>query len=154
VRAVIAESFERIHRSNLVGMGVLPLQFADGASIASLGLTGREEFDITGITAGVASAFAQSRRLAVRARREDGSAIEFEVSARIETPQEVLYLRHGGILQYALRHLLGERTEHVPVPARKPHSLPIADHNGAVDEGSIQSFPASDPVSYTGSTTP
>jgi aconitate hydratase A / 2-methylisocitrate dehydratase len=151
VRAVIAESFERIHRSNLVGMGVLPLQFVDGTSIASLGLTGREEFDITGITAGLASAFGQSRRLAVRARREDGSAIEFEVSARIETPQEVLYMRHGGILQYVLRQLLGERTEHVPVPARKPHPLPIADHDGEVDEGSIQSFPASDPVSYTGS---
>jgi len=152
VRAVIAESFERIHRSNLVGMGVLPLQFVDGTSIASLGLTGREEFDITGITARVASAFAQSRRLTVRARREDGSAIEFEVSARIETPQEVLYVRHGGILQYVLRQLLGERSEQMPVPARKPYPLPIADHDGAVDEGSIQSFPASDPVSYTGST--
>jgi aconitate hydratase len=152
VRAVIAESFERIHRSNLVGMGVLPLQFVDGTSIASLGLTGREVFDITGITAGVASGFAQSRRLTVRARREDGSMTEFEVSARIETPQEVLYVRHGGILQYVLRQLLGERSEHVPVPARKPHPLPTADHDGAVDEGSIQSFPASDPASYTGST--
>jgi len=78
--------------------------------------------------------------------------IEFEVSARIETPQEVLYVRHGGILQYVLRQLLGERSERVPAPARKPHPLPIADHDGAVDEGSIQSFPASDPVSYTGST--
>jgi aconitate hydratase len=152
VRAVIAESFERIHRSNLVGMGVLPLQFVDGNSIASLGLTGREEFDITGITAGVASGFAQSRRLTVRARCEDGSAIEFEVSARIETPQEVLYLRHGGILQYVLRKLLGEHSEHVPVPARKPHPILTADHDGAVDEGSIQSFPASDAVSYTGTT--
>ena len=152
VRAVIAESFERIHRSNLVGMGVLPLQFVDGTSVASLGLTGREEFDITGITAGVASGFAQSRRLAVRARRKDGSVIEFEVSARIETPQEVLYVRHGGILQYVLRQLLGERSERVQVPARKPHPLPTADHDGAVDEGSIESFPASDPASYTGST--
>ena len=70
-------------------------------------LTGREIFDIDGITAGVASGFAQSRRLTVRARREDGSTIEFEVSARIETPQEVLYIRHGGILQYVLRQLLG-----------------------------------------------
>ena len=74
VRAVIAESFERIHRSNLVGMGVLPLQFMDGSSVASLALTGRENFDIYGITAGVASGFAQSRRLTARARREDGSA--------------------------------------------------------------------------------
>jgi aconitate hydratase len=152
VRAVIAESFERIHRSNLVGMGVLPLQFTDGTSIASLGLTGREAFDITGITAGVASGFAQSRRLTVRACREDGSVSEFEVSARIETPQEVLYVRHGGILQYVLRRILGERSEGVPAPARKPHPLPTPDHDGAVDEGSIQSFPASDPASYTGST--
>ncbi|WP_262269265.1 aconitate hydratase AcnA [Microvirga yunnanensis] len=152
VRAVIAESFERIHRSNLVGMGILPLQFVDGASVQSLGLTGREVFDITGITAGVASGFAQSRRLTVRARREDGSATEFEVSARIETPQEVLYVRHGGILQYVLRQLLGERSEHVAAPAPKPHPLPIGDPDGTVDEGSIQSFPASDPASYTGST--
>ena len=119
VRAVIAESFERIHRSNLVGMGILPLQFVDGASVASLGLTGREIFDIEGITAGVASGFAQSRRLTVRARREDGSAIEFEVSARIETPQEVLYLRHGGILQYVLRQLLGDASEVSAAPARE-----------------------------------
>jgi aconitate hydratase len=152
VRAVIAESFERIHRSNLVGMGILPLQFVDGASAQSLGLTGREVFDITGVTAGVASGFAQSRRLAVRARREDGGATEFEVSARIETPQEVLYLRHGGILQYVLRQLLGEHSEHVAAPAPKPHPLPIGDPDGMVDEGSIQSFPASDPPSYAGST--
>jgi aconitate hydratase len=153
VRAVIAESFERIHRSNLVGMGILPLQFVDGASLASLDLTGREVFGITGITAGLASGFAQSRRLAVCARREDGSATEFEVSARIETPQEVLYMRHGGILQYVLRQLLGERSQQVPTPARKPHPLPTVDQDGTtVDEGSIQSFPASDPASYSGST--
>jgi hypothetical protein len=84
----------------------------------SIGLTGREVFDISGITAGVASGFAQSRRLAVRARRADGSATDFEVSARIETPQEVLYVRHGRILQYVLRQLLGARSEHVPTPAR------------------------------------
>jgi aconitate hydratase len=61
-------------------------------------------------------------------------------------------VRHGGILQYVLRQLLGARSEHVPTPARKPHPLPTADHDGTVDEGSIQSFPASDPASYTGST--
>jgi aconitate hydratase len=152
VRAVIAESFERIHRSNLVGMGVLPLQFVDGASVASLGLTGHEVFDITGITAGMANGFAQSRRITVRARREDGSATEFEVSTRIETPQEVLYVRHGGILQYVLRQLLGERSKWNAPPSPKPQPLPIRDQDWAVDEGSIQSFPASDPSSYTGST--
>ncbi|WOH53272.1 aconitate hydratase AcnA [Bradyrhizobium sp. sBnM-33] len=153
VRAVIAESFERIHRSNLVGMGILPLQFADGSSVASLGLTGSEIFDIDGVTTGVASGFAQSRRLKVRARREDGSAVEFEVSARIETPQEVLYIRHGGILQYVLRQLLGGPSEVSATPARKPHPLPAEGaQDRTVDEGSIQSFPASDPASYTGST--
>jgi len=152
-RAVIAESFERIHRSNLVGMGIVPLQFVEEASAASLGLTGRETFDIEGITAGVASGFATSRRLTVRAYSEDNSAIAFEVSARIETPQEVLYLRHGGILRYVLRQLLGERSELSAAPARKPHPLPLdGRQDGTVDEGSIQSFPASDPVSYTGST--
>ena len=153
VRAVIAESFERIHRSNLVGMGILPLQFVNGASVASLGLTGREFFDIDGIAAGVASGFAQSRRMTVRARSEDGSALEFEVSARIETPQEVLYIRHGGILQYVLRQLLGDPPEVSAIPARKPQPLPArGDQDRTVDEGSIQSFPASDPASYTGST--
>ena len=75
------------------------------------------------------------------------------MSARIETPQEVLYVRHGGILQYVLRQILGEHSEHVPTPAREPHPLPpTPDHDGAVDEGSIESFPASHPASYTGST--
>ncbi len=151
VRAVIAESFERIHRSNLVGMGILPLQFVDGSSVVSLGLTGREIFDIGGIAAGVASGFAQSRRLKVHARREDGSTVEFEVSARIETPQEVLYIRHGGILQYVLRQLLGGDPSEVSAPpVRKLHPPPAeGDLDSTVDEGSIQSFPASDPSSYT-----
>jgi aconitate hydratase len=98
VRAVIAESFERIHRSNLVGMGVLPLQFASGESVASLGLSGREAFTVAGI-AGVDSI---PRELVVRADDK-----EFRVVVRIDTPKEHRYFRHGGILQYVLRSLLG-----------------------------------------------
>jgi aconitate hydratase len=89
--------------------------------------------------------------LKVYARREDGSTVEFEVSARIETPQEVLYIRHGGILQHVLRQLLGDPLEVSAPPVRKPHPLPAeGDQDSTVDEGSIQSFPASDPPSYTG----
>jgi aconitate hydratase len=97
VRAVIAESFERIHRSNLVGMGVLPLQFAAGESVSSLGLTGRETFTI----AGIAGADSVPRELTVRADDK-----EFGVIVRIDTPKEQQYYRHGGILQYVLRSLL------------------------------------------------
>jgi len=106
VRAVIAESFERIHRSNLVGMGVLPLQFGAGENVKSLGLTGEEIFDLGGLVKGVDSGFAEGREIAVSARRADGTAREFRVAARIDTPQEVLYYKHGGILQYVLRQLL------------------------------------------------
>ncbi|MBV9366578.1 MAG: aconitate hydratase, partial [Solirubrobacterales bacterium] len=98
VRAVIAESFERIHRSNLVGMGVLPLQFADGESVASLGLSGRETFAV----AGLAGADPIPRQLTVGADDK-----EFRVTVRIDTPKEQQYFRHGGILQYVLRSLLG-----------------------------------------------
>ncbi|MGZ4235800.1 MAG: aconitate hydratase AcnA [Solirubrobacteraceae bacterium] len=98
VRAVIAESFERIHRSNLVGMGVLPLQFADGESASSLGLTGKETFTI----AGLAGADEVPRELTVRADDK-----EFTVTVRIDTPKEQRYFRHGGILQFVLRELLG-----------------------------------------------
>jgi aconitate hydratase len=97
VRAVIAESFERIHRSNLVGMGVLPLQFKDGDSVQSLGLTGHERFSIGGL----AGADAVPRELTVRADNR-----EFTVIARIDTPKEQRYFRHGGILQFVLRDLL------------------------------------------------
>ncbi len=97
VRAVIAQSFERIHRSNLVGMGVLPLQFADGDSAESLGLTGKETFSI----AGLADAEEVPRELTVKADDK-----EFQVTARIDTPKEQLYFRHGGILQFVLRQLL------------------------------------------------
>jgi len=111
VRAVIAESYERIHRSNLVGMGILPLQFRAGESAESLGLTGRELYDVVGLAALLESGFADGREVTVRARREDGSAVEFRATVRIDTPQEIEYYRHGGILQYVLRQLLGaERT--------------------------------------------
>jgi len=116
VRAVIAQSFERIHRANLVGMGVLPLQFADGQGVESLGLTGEELFSIEGVAdAARAVEGGESRqRLRVRAGRADGtgaptsadSAARFEVLVRIDTPREAEYFRHGGILQYVLRALL------------------------------------------------
>ena len=102
VKAVIAESFERIHRSNLIGMGVLPLQFVDGQNAESLGLTGRETFDIVGLDGGAA------RTVKAVARREDGSTFEFTLRVRIDTPKELEYYRHGGILQYVLRSLVGE----------------------------------------------
>jgi aconitate hydratase len=102
VRAVIAESFERIHRSNLIGMGVLPLQFTDGASAASLGLTGRETFDFIGLDGGGA------KSVRVVARAEDGKIAEFVARLRIDTPKELEYYRHGGILQYVLRSLVGK----------------------------------------------
>jgi aconitate hydratase len=106
VRAVIAESYERIHRSNLVGMGIVPLQFGAGDSAATLGLTGEEVYDIEGLAAAVAGNFAHGRNITVRARRPDGAVREFQATIRIDTPQEVLYYKHGGILQYVLRQLL------------------------------------------------
>ena len=99
VKAVIAESFERIHRSNLVGMGVLPLQFRDGANAQSLGLDGSEVLDITGLQDGA------SKRATVTARKSDGTTASFEVSVMLLTPKEVEYFRHGGLLQYVLRQL-------------------------------------------------
>ena len=99
VRAVIAESFERIHRSNLVGMGVLPLQFAPGEGAAALGLTGEERFAIEGIAAPMRA----GERPASASVTADGR--RFEVRVRIDTPMELEYFRHGGILQYVLRAL-------------------------------------------------
>jgi len=107
VRAVIAESFERIHRSNLVNMGVLPLEFLPGDSAASLGLTGRERYDI----AGLAAALRPRAELRVRATSDDGKTIEFPVVARIETPEELVAYRHGGLLPYVLRQLLAAGAE-------------------------------------------
>lgn len=102
VRAVIAESFERIHRSNLVGMGVLPLQFLEGQSWLSLGLKGDEIYDILGMEEGLEP----GKVLTAKATRPDGSVIEFKVKARLDTSEEVEYYRHGGILQYVLRKML------------------------------------------------
>jgi aconitate hydratase len=106
VRVVIADSYERIHRSNLVGMGVLPLQFAAGTNAQSLCLTGHEVFEVVGLTEAAAQGFASGKELSVRATATDGTAKEFKVLVRIDTPQELLYYRHGGILQYVLRQLL------------------------------------------------
>jgi aconitate hydratase len=103
VRAVIAESFERIHRSNLVQMGVLPLQFTGSNNRESLGLTGDETFDLTGVAAAVA---APSNCVKVVATKPNGKTIKFEVKARIDTPQEAEYYRNGGILPYVLRQLI------------------------------------------------
>ncbi len=106
VRAVIAESFERIHRSNLVGMGIIPLEFPKGVSAESLGLTGREVFEIAGLAKGVETGFAAGREVVVRAKGEDGKTVEFRAPVRLDTPQEIAYYRHGGILQYVLRQLV------------------------------------------------
>jgi aconitate hydratase len=99
VKAVIAESFERIHRSNLIGMGVLPLQFREGENAHSLGLSGKEAFEIVGLNKGAA------KSVKVVAKADDGKTKEFEVRVRIDTPKELEYYQHGGILQYVLRQL-------------------------------------------------
>jgi len=104
VKAVIAESFERIHRSNLVGMGVLPVQFKAGEGVEPLGLTGNEVFSIEGLD----DTMQPSREVTVRARREDGSQVEFKAIARLNTPLEVEYYRNGGILHTVLRKMLAE----------------------------------------------
>ena len=112
VRAVIAESYERIHRSNLVGMGILPLQFPAGQNAESLLLTGEEAFDITGIRDLVEN-FAAGTRVVVQAKVRGKDPIEFEALVRIDTPQEALYYANGGILQYVLRQLLAGKPEAV-----------------------------------------
>jgi aconitate hydratase len=103
IKAVIAESFERIHRSNLIGMGVLPLQFANGENADSLDLTGKETYDIEGL-----AELEPGVELTVRATGDGGDVKEFKVKARVDSPVEVEYLRNGGILQTVLRQLLKE----------------------------------------------
>jgi aconitate hydratase len=105
VKAVVAESFERIHRSNLVNMGVLPLQFQTGVTAALLGLTGRERFELTGIAQGLKP----GGLITVRAIGEVDKVIEFQAVARIDTPEELVAFRHGGILPYVLRQLVGKK---------------------------------------------
>ena len=105
VRAVIAESFERIHRSNLVGMGILPLQFEEGQNVDSLGLTGEEVYDFPGLTDLLKTKFSSVRTLKIKAKAADGSVKEFNAKVRIDTPQEIEYYEHGGILLYVLRQL-------------------------------------------------
>ena len=106
VRAVLAESFERIHRSNLVGMGILPLQYQPGDTASTLGLTGEEVLDVTGLS-GLAEGEAFPRDLAVTATSSDGTSKSFRAVLRIDTPKEEEYYRHGGILLYVLRQLRG-----------------------------------------------
>src|SRR5207249_8291675 len=106
VRVVIAESYERIHRSNLVGMGILPLQFEARKNVESLGLTGEETYTIHGLKERLDSKFAIGRTVAVEATGSSGRNKTFEARIRIDTPQEILYYQHGGILQYVLRQLL------------------------------------------------
>ncbi|MEW5929842.1 MAG: aconitate hydratase AcnA [Gemmatimonadota bacterium] len=151
IKFVVAESYERIHRSNLVGMGILPLQFLPGESVESLGLTGRETFDVTGLKEAVDSRFAGGREVTVRAVPEEGGeAREFRALIRIDTPQEVLYYLNGGILQYVLRQLLSGRQKAEAI-APAPAAAPVAHggHDDAkVTEGSEESFPASDAPAY------
>jgi aconitate hydratase len=111
VQAVIAESYERIHRSNLVGMGILPLQFLPGHTADSLKLTGEEVFEIAGIRA-LVERFAAGSKIKVKASKE-GKTTEFDAIVRIDTPQEAQYYANGGILQYVLRQLLAAKPETV-----------------------------------------
>jgi aconitate hydratase len=105
VRFVIAESYERIHRSNLVGMGIVPLEFPRGQNAASLGLTGEEVYETVGLPSLLQSGFSGGRELLVRATGADGKVTEIRTNVRIDTPQEIAYYQHGGILHYVLRQL-------------------------------------------------
>jgi aconitate hydratase len=150
VRAVVAQSYERIHRSNLIGMGVLPLQFAAGESFDSLQLSGEETFETVGL-ADLLRKPASRSQLEVIARRDDGRIIRFNALIRLDTPQEFEYYRHGGVLQYVLRALLAGRDRPEPPLVRTGPTVTTQQKSAikdAVEEGSIESFPASDPPAY------
>ncbi|MGH9379490.1 MAG: aconitate hydratase AcnA [Thermoanaerobaculia bacterium] len=119
VKAVLAESYERIHRSNLIGMGIVPLQFRDGDSVDGLGLTGREIFAVEGLAEALAGPFRKGLDVTVSAEGEGGEPLRFAVAVRLDTPQEVAYYRHGGILSYVLRNLAGRKKE-APAAGREP----------------------------------
>jgi aconitate hydratase len=104
VRAVVAQSFERIHRSNLVGMGVLPLQFKEGVTAQSLGLDGTETYDVSGLT----DQLKPQQDVVLRITRKNGERSEVSVRCRIDTPIEIDYYQHGGILPYVLRQIMGQ----------------------------------------------
>jgi aconitate hydratase len=127
VRAVLAESFERIHRSNLIGMGVLPVQFADGDTADSLGLTGTESYSINGL-AGISTSESMPTEVTIRAAKADGVTVDFTAKVRVDTPKEADYYRHGGILQYVLRQLA--------VSAGQPAMLVEDSGAGVVDVAS------------------
>lgn len=152
IKFVLAQSFERIHRSNLVGMGVLPLEFLNGASVTSLGLTGRETFDVLGLKSAIDDRFAHGRTVTIRATDEKGQSQEFQALVRIDTPQALLYFLNGGILPFVLRELLKGRQKAPAISRGMATSAQVSKSSrksdGIVDRGSKESFPASDPPAY------
>jgi aconitate hydratase len=151
VRAVLAESFERIHRSNLVGMGVLPIELPPGETVASLELTGQARYDIRDVAAALTG---RDRLVRIAATGDDGSRAEFRARLRIDTPQEAEYYRHGGILRFVMRQLLGGVREAPVVSAglaagaTRVGRSAGGDVDAVVQQNSKDSFPASDPPAY------
>lgn len=148
IKFVIAESFERIHRSNLVGMGILPLQFSQSENIKSLELTGLENFDVIGLKEIIDSKFANGREVNVRAKNNKGEIKEFKAIIRIDTPQELMYYLNGGILHFVLRQLLSNGAQKTSIVGASQLPPGTKRPDSVVQEGSEESFPASDPPAY------